>query len=52
MSITGPGQDDGPVKVGAPVTDITAGILAAMGAAAAYAGKQNRSWYTRRYIII
>ena len=35
MSITGPGQDDGPVKVGAPVTDITAGILAAMGAAAA-----------------
>jgi len=40
MSITGPGQDDGPVKMGAPVTDITAGILAAMGAAAAYAGKQ------------
>jgi len=39
MSITGPGKDDGPVKVGAPVTDITAGILAAMGAAAAYAGK-------------
>jgi len=40
MSITGPGKDNGPVKVGAPVTDITAGILAAMGAAAAYAGKQ------------
>jgi crotonobetainyl-CoA:carnitine CoA-transferase CaiB-like acyl-CoA transferase len=39
MSITGPGKDNGPVKVGAPVTDITAGILAAMGAAAAYAGK-------------
>lgn len=40
MSITGPGHDNGPVKVGAPVTDITAGILAAMGAAAAFAGKQ------------
>ena len=40
MSITGPGRDDGPVKVGSPVTDISSGILAAMGAAAAYAGKQ------------
>lgn len=40
MDITGPGLDDQPVKVGAPVTDITAGILAAMGAAAAYAFKQ------------
>ena len=47
MSITGPGQDDGPVKVGAPVTDITAGILAAMGAAAAYAGKQQTGLGTR-----
>jgi len=47
MSITGPGQDDGPVKVGAPVTDITAGILAAMGAAAAYAGKQKTGLGTR-----
>jgi len=39
MSITG--EEDGrrPVKVGAPVTDITAGILAAMGVAAAYANK-------------
>ena len=47
MSITGPGQNDGPVKVGAPVTDITAGILAAMGAAAAYAGKQKTGLGTR-----
>ena len=47
MSITGPGQDDGPVKMGAPVTDITAGILAAMGAAAAYAGKQKTGLGTR-----
>lgn len=47
MSITGPGQADGPVKVGAPVTDITAGILAAMGAAAAYAGKQKTGLGTR-----
>ena len=47
MSITGPGQDDAPVKVGAPVTDITAGILAAMAAAAAYAGKQKTGLGTR-----
>jgi crotonobetainyl-CoA:carnitine CoA-transferase CaiB-like acyl-CoA transferase len=47
MSITGPGQGDAPVKVGAPVTDITAGILAAMGAAAAYAGKQKTGLGTR-----
>lgn len=39
MSITGPGAGNGPVKIGAPVTDITAGILAAMGAAASYAAK-------------
>ena len=37
MSITGEGPDRPPVKVGAPVTDITAGILAAMGVLAAYA---------------
>ncbi len=37
MSITGEGRDRPPVKVGAPVTDITAGILAAMGVCAAYA---------------
>ena len=35
MSITGEGADKPPVKVGAPVTDITAGILAAMGILAA-----------------
>jgi crotonobetainyl-CoA:carnitine CoA-transferase CaiB-like acyl-CoA transferase len=39
MSITGEGAGRPPVKVGAPVTDITAGILAAMGCAAAYAHK-------------
>jgi crotonobetainyl-CoA:carnitine CoA-transferase CaiB-like acyl-CoA transferase len=37
MSITGEGPGRPPVKVGAPVTDITAGILAAMGVSAAYA---------------
>jgi len=31
MSITGEGADRPPVKVGAPVTDITAGVLGAMG---------------------
>ncbi len=36
MSITGEGDGRPPVKVGAPLTDITAGILAAMGVAAAY----------------
>lgn len=39
MSITGEGPGRPPVKVGPPVTDITAGILAAMGVAAAYASK-------------
>jgi crotonobetainyl-CoA:carnitine CoA-transferase CaiB-like acyl-CoA transferase len=39
MSITGESADRPPVKVGAPITDITAGILAAMGCAAAYARK-------------
>jgi len=37
MSITGEGDGRPPVKVGAPVSDITAGILGAMGVAAAYA---------------
>jgi crotonobetainyl-CoA:carnitine CoA-transferase CaiB-like acyl-CoA transferase len=37
MSITGEGPGRAPVKVGAPVTDITAGILLAMGILAAYA---------------
>ena len=37
MSITGEEPGRPPVKVGAPLTDITAGILAAMGVAAAYA---------------
>jgi len=36
MSITGEGPGKPPIKVGAPVSDITAGILAAMGVAAAY----------------
>lgn len=39
MSITGEGPGRPPVKVGAPVSDITAGILAAMGIIAAYAHK-------------
>ncbi|MCP4330987.1 MAG: CoA transferase [Alphaproteobacteria bacterium] len=36
MSITGEGDGRPPVKVGAPMTDITAGVLAAMGVLAAY----------------
>ncbi|MEE8094078.1 MAG: CoA transferase [Gammaproteobacteria bacterium] len=36
MSITGEGPDRPPVKCGPPVTDITAGLLAAMGVLAAY----------------
>jgi crotonobetainyl-CoA:carnitine CoA-transferase CaiB-like acyl-CoA transferase len=39
MSITGEGPGRPPVKCGAPMTDITAGILAAMGVLAAYAHK-------------
>ena len=35
MSITGEGEGRPPVKVGAPVTDITAGILGALGIVAA-----------------
>lgn len=37
MSITGEGPGRPPVKVGAPISDINAGILAAMGVSAAYA---------------
>src|SRR6202140_4943371 len=36
MSFTGDGPDSPPVKCGAPLSDITAGILAAMGILAAY----------------
>ncbi len=39
MAITGEGPGRPPVKVGAPVTDIVAGILGAMGICAAYAHK-------------
>lgn len=39
MSITGEGEGRPPVKVGAPVSDITAGILGAMGVLAAYTHK-------------
>jgi len=39
MSVTGEGPDREPVKVGPPVSDITAGILAAMGVNAAYVHK-------------
>jgi crotonobetainyl-CoA:carnitine CoA-transferase CaiB-like acyl-CoA transferase len=40
MSITGEAPGRPPVKCGAPVTDITAGILAAMGVLAAYVERQ------------
>ncbi len=36
MSVTGEGPGRPPVKVAAPITDITAGILGAMGCVAAY----------------
>ena len=39
MSITGEGPGRPPVKPGAPIADITAGILGAMGCSAAYAHK-------------
>jgi crotonobetainyl-CoA:carnitine CoA-transferase CaiB-like acyl-CoA transferase len=39
MSITGEGPGRPPVKTGPPITDITAGLLSAMGVAAAYAHK-------------
>jgi len=37
MSITGESSDRPPIKCGAPLSDITAGIIAAMGILAAYA---------------
>ena len=40
MSITGEGPGRPPIKVGAPLCDITAGILLTMGVLAAYAHKQ------------
>jgi crotonobetainyl-CoA:carnitine CoA-transferase CaiB-like acyl-CoA transferase len=40
MSITGEGPDRPPVKCGPPVTDITAGLLAAMGILAALIERQ------------
>jgi crotonobetainyl-CoA:carnitine CoA-transferase CaiB-like acyl-CoA transferase len=40
MSITGEGPGRPPVKVGAPVTDITAGLLGAMGVLAAVVERQ------------
>lgn len=40
MSITGEGPGREPVKVGAPITDITAGILAALGVVAAIVERQ------------
>jgi len=40
MSITGEGGDRPPVKSGAPITDITAGFLAALGCVAAYTNAQ------------
>ena len=40
MSITGEGEGRPPVKVGAPVTDITAGILGALGVVAALNERQ------------
>lgn len=36
MSVTGTGPGEAPMKCGAPLTDITAGILAAMGILGAY----------------
>lgn len=39
MSITGEAPGRAPVKSGAPVSDVNAGILAAMGVSAAYASK-------------
>ncbi|WP_342639980.1 CaiB/BaiF CoA transferase family protein [Rhodoligotrophos ferricapiens] len=41
MSITGEGPGRPPVKVGPPITDISAGILATMGVVAALYARQN-----------
>jgi crotonobetainyl-CoA:carnitine CoA-transferase CaiB-like acyl-CoA transferase len=43
MSITGEAPGRPPVKVGAPISDITAGIIGAMGCAAAYVHKLRTS---------
>ncbi len=40
MSVTGTGPGEAPMKCGAPLTDITAGILAAMGILGAYVHRQ------------
>ncbi|MDA0961532.1 MAG: CoA transferase [Proteobacteria bacterium] len=40
MSITGEGPGRPPVKPGAPIADITAGVLAALGCVAAYSNAQ------------
>ncbi len=39
MAITGEGPGRPPVKVGAPISDITAGIIAAMGVVSAYVNR-------------
>jgi crotonobetainyl-CoA:carnitine CoA-transferase CaiB-like acyl-CoA transferase len=39
MSVTGEGPGRPPIKVGAPVTDITAGIIGALGVLAAYVNR-------------
>jgi crotonobetainyl-CoA:carnitine CoA-transferase CaiB-like acyl-CoA transferase len=39
MSITGEGPGRPPIKMGAPITDVTAGMLGAMACSAAYAHK-------------
>ncbi len=41
MSVTGAGPGEAPMKCGAPLTDITAGILAAMGVLGAYIHRLN-----------
>ena len=41
MSVTGAGAGEAPMKCGAPLTDITAGILAAMGVLGAYIHRLN-----------
>jgi crotonobetainyl-CoA:carnitine CoA-transferase CaiB-like acyl-CoA transferase len=41
MSVTGAGPGEAPMKCGAPLTDITAGILAALGVLGAYIHRLN-----------
>jgi crotonobetainyl-CoA:carnitine CoA-transferase CaiB-like acyl-CoA transferase len=52
MSITGQRHDQAPVKVGPPVTDITAGILGAMGVLAAYLHRLKRGRTISRHLIV